>query len=84
MKHSSLHRIIVLSGLNSLLLAQCNYYQTDLGTTTCLKLIIWLTPVVNAMKVLQACIYKSIKTGLFSKPFVATSGVYFKIIMLFC
>ena len=32
-------------------------------------------PVANAINDLQACIYKSVKTGLFSKSFVATSGV---------
>ena len=33
--------------------------------------------VANAMKVLQACIYKSVKGGLFFKSFVATSVDYF-------
>ena len=33
--------------------------------------------VANAMKVLQACIYKSVKGGLFLKSFVATSVDYF-------
>ena len=40
--------------------------------------------VANAMNALQACIYKSVKTGLSLKSFEATSIVQFKIIMLFC
>ena len=36
------------------------------------------------MNVLQACIDKPAKPGLFLKSFVTTSAVYFKIIMLFC
>ena len=33
---------------------------------------------------LQACIYKSVKTGLFLKSFVATSVFLFNIVVLFC
>ena len=40
--------------------------------------------IANAINVLQACIYKSVKVSLFFKSFVATGIVYFNIIMLFC
>ena len=40
--------------------------------------------IANAINVLQACIYKSVKVSLFLKSFVATGIVYFNIIMLFC
>ena len=42
-----------------------------------------MQPLANAIKVLQACIYKSLNTGLFLKPFVATSVANFNNIMLF-
>ena len=45
---------------------------------------VWNPSVANAINILQACIYKFVKIGHFLKPFVATSGVEFKIIMLFC
>ena len=40
-------------------------------------------PVANAIKRLQACIYKSLNTGLFKKAFVAASVDKINIIMLF-
>ena len=40
--------------------------------------------VANAINVLQACIYKSVKTGIFIKSFVDPNVVYFQIVMLFC
>ena len=39
-------------------------------------------PVANAIKLLQACIYKSVNTGLFLKSLVATSIVKFMLLML--
>ena len=41
-------------------------------------------PAVNAINVLQASIYKSVKTGLFLQSFVDTSIIKLKIILLFC
>ena len=38
-------------------------------------------PVANAIKLLQACIYKSVKTGLFLTSLVATSVVKFMLLM---
>ena len=43
-----------------------------------------MQPVANALNILQACIFKSVKQAIFLKSFVATSVVYFYIIMLFC
>ena len=39
-------------------------------------------PVVNAIKVLQACIYKSVKTGLFLTSLPTTSIVKFMMLLL--
>ena len=39
-------------------------------------------PVANAIKLLQACIYKSVNTGLFLTSLVATSIVKFMLLML--
>ena len=44
----------------------------------------WPHPVTNALKGLKAFTYKSVKTGLFLKSFVATNVAYFWIIILFC
>ena len=38
--------------------------------------------VVNAIKLLQACTYKSVNTGLFLTSLVATSIVKFMVLML--
>ena len=40
--------------------------------------------VTNAINILQACIYKSVKQAYFLKSFIDTSFVIFKSIMLFC
>ena len=40
-------------------------------------------PVASAINVLQACIYKSVKTCLFLKSHVATSNANFNIFMFF-
>ena len=40
-----------------------------------------LQPVTNALNVLQACIYKSVKTGLFLKSIIAPRVVKFNILM---
>ena len=41
-----------------------------------------LEPVANVIKFLQACIYKSVNTGLFLSSLVATSIVKFILLML--
>ena len=43
-----------------------------------------LSPVTNVVNILQACNYKTVKTGLFLKSLVAPSVVDFQITMLFC
>ena len=42
----------------------------------------WKRPVANAIKLLQACIYKSVNTGLFLTSLVATSIAKFLLLML--
>ena len=39
-------------------------------------------PVANAIKLLQACIYKSVNTGLFLTSLVATSTVKYMLLIL--
>ena len=39
-------------------------------------------PVANAINILQACIYKSVKTGLFLKAIIASHVVKFNMLML--
>ena len=41
-----------------------------------------MIPEANAMKLLQACIYKSANSGLFLIALVATSAVVFNIFIL--
>ena len=41
-----------------------------------------LPPVANAIKLLQACIYKSVNTGLFLTSLVATKIVKLMLLML--
>ena len=45
---------------------------------------LFLSPVANAINVLQAFIYKSVNTGIFLIPLVATSIVEFKLLILDC
>ena len=62
-----------------------------LCATTAAQLLVFLTragseaffpPVANAIKLLQACIYKSVNTGLFLTTSVAISIVKFMLLML--
>ena len=43
-----------------------------------------LSPVTNVTNILLACNYKTVKTGLFLKSFVAPSVAYFQIMVHFC
>ena len=56
--------------------------NSPLASSLKVSLLFLRCPVPNAIKLLQACIYKSVKTGLFLTSLVATCIVKFTMLML--
>ena len=56
-------------------------YDPKVGVKRNTTLGVSVRPVANAIKVLQACIYKSVKTGPFFKSLFASRIVKFNMLM---